>query len=201
VTEVPWIEAATIGSESAHETWALAATQVLEQVASGYHAVVTIKELGEAIQQRSRIRTRQPAGQWLGDVLFRVTSGCFERRQSNLSALCVTDLGTMPDWYADTVLVLRGSAPVDVDKHAAGERLDCYRDFAADLPADGGVAALPPRPERPARVSPPRSSGVRVSREPRISTPRKPAASDVVYKICPTCFMALPGNGICDNCD
>lgn len=201
MTEVPWVEAATIGSEAAHETWALAATQVLEQTAGSYRAVITISELGDAIQQRSRIRTRQPARQWLGDVLFRVTSSCFERRQPNLSALCVTDSGEMPDWYADTVLHLRGTRAADADQQAAEDRLDCYRDFAADLPADGGEPALPPRPQRLVRASTPRAAGVRSPREPRVSTPRRPAATDVMPKICPTCFMALPASGICDNCD
>lgn len=201
MTEVPWVEAATIGSEAAHETWALAATQVLEQVASAYHAVVTINELGDAIQQRSRIRTRQPPRQFLGDVLFRVTTSCVERRQPNLSALCVTETGLMPDWYADTVLHLRGVQLADAAQAAAEERLDCYREFAADLPADGGVPALPPRPERPHRVAIPRAAGVRAVREPRVTTPRKPAATDVMPKICPTCFMALPASGRCDNCD
>ena len=34
------------------------------------------------------------------------------------------------------------------------------------------------------------------------STPSRPrvAASDRVDKLCPTCFLALPATGICDNC-
>jgi len=199
VSEVPWVEAATIGSESAHQTWALAATQVLEQVAADYHGLISVAALGVAIQERTRIRTRAPARQWLGDVLFRVTSDCFERRQPNLSALVVGDAGFMPDWYADTVLHLRGAAVADPEQHAAEERLDCYRELAADLPADGGVPALPPRTQRPVRVS--SGSSPRAPREPRVSTPRRVAATDVVPKICPTCFMAIPASGICDNCD
>lgn len=201
MSDVPWVEAATIGSESAHETWALAATQVLEQVASSYRGVIAIPELGSRIQERSRIRTRQPARQWLGDVLFRVTSDCLERRVPNLSSLCIDASGLMPGWYADTVLHLRGTALDDPDRHAAEERLDCYREYAADLPADGGSPTLPPQPERVVRVARPSSGGTRVAREPRVATPRKPAASDVVYKICPNCFMALAANGTCDNCD
>lgn len=201
MSEVPWVEAATIGSEAAHQTWALAATQVLEQVASEYHGVISIGLLGSRLQERSRIRTKAPARQWLGDVLFRVTSDCFERRQPNLSSLVVDEAGFMPDWYADTVLHLRGTRPTDPEQHAAEERLDCYREFAADLPAGGGTPALPPRTQRVARVSASRSSSPRAPREPRVAAPRRVAATDVMPKICPTCFMALPSSGRCDNCD
>ena len=35
----------------------------------------------------------------------------------------------------------------------------------------------------------------------RATTPRpRVAASDRVDKLCPTCFLALPATGICDNC-
>lgn len=60
--------------------------------------------------------------------------------------------------------------------------------------------SLPP----PQRVPGTRSA---TPRTPRATTPRtttsrpRVAASDRVDKLCPTCFLALPATGICDNCD
>lgn len=32
------------------------------------------------------------------------------------------------------------------------------------------------------------------------ATPRRTAASDRPVNVCPTCFMAIPATGVCDNC-
>ena len=40
----------------------------------------------------------------------------------------------------------------------------------------------------------PRAAATRAPSRPRV------AASDRVDKLCPTCFLALPATGICDNC-
>ncbi|GHG50528.1 hypothetical protein GCM10011331_13250 [Flavimobilis marinus] len=34
----------------------------------------------------------------------------------------------------------------------------------------------------------------------KAAAPRKPAVPERVAPICPTCFMTLPGTGVCDNC-
>ena len=58
-------------------------------------------------------------------------------------------------------------------------------------------------PPAPQRVPGTRST---TPRTPRAATPRtttarpRVAASDRVDKLCPTCFLALPATGICDNC-
>jgi len=46
------------------------------------------------------------------------------------------------------------------------------------------------RPERPARAA----------RPTKPKAPAKPAKPEPVTAICPTCFMALPATGVCDNC-
>jgi hypothetical protein len=68
-------------------------------------------------------------------------------------------------------------------------------------------------PEPPGWVPPPPPPPVVepvVSRAPaprRTTTPRAPRApkaparpAEPAVKVCPTCFMALPATGICDNC-
>jgi len=205
VTEVPWTEASVLGPDVSRETWALAARMLLEETARDYHAVVSYQELADYVQQRSRIRTKQPMRYWIGDVLFRVSKTCAEKREPLLMALCVNAAGSVGEGYQVAVEELRGERITgDADDHAAAERLDCYRWFGADLPPGGGEPALAPalQATREGRSAPhtPRASRSS-SRTPAAPRARKSAASDVVQKICPTCFMALPASGICDNCD
>ncbi len=204
MNDVAWIEAATIGSEAARETWALAARHLLADVAADYQAVLTVQDLGDAVQQRSRIRTRQAVHYWIGEVLYRVAADCERRREPNLGSLCIRADGSMGDWYADTVLTLRSEAVTDADEHAAIERLECYRRNGAELPEGGGephrtVRTTPSRIRTTApKVSTTRSSGAstRVAKTPRVAKSDAPPP-----KVCGTCFMALPASGHCDYCD
>lgn len=206
--EVAWIEARTLDPESTRATWAMAARHVLADVAADYHAVISVADLGAAVQQRTRIRTRQSPTLWLGDVLYRVAQDCHRRREPLLGSLCVGADGRMSDWYADTVATVRGDDVSDPEQHAAQERLECYRRHGADLPPGGGEPALPPR--REARTRAPRApraaggSGTGASRTsaaatPRRTTTRKPEPAPPA--VCSRCFMALPATGLCDNCD
>lgn len=54
-----------------------------------------------------------------------------------------------------------------------------------------------PAPRRTTTRSTARSS-VRSTGTPR---PTRTAASDRPVKLCPTCYLALPATGVCDNCD
>lgn len=58
------------------------------------------------------------------------------------------------------------------------------------------------RDHSPPAPTTPRSRTSRTGSSSRSTTPRKPrvAASDKPVKLCPTCFLALPATGICDNC-
>jgi hypothetical protein len=40
----------------------------------------------------------------------------------------------------------------------------------------------------------------RAPKEPTVAVPKRIAASDRPVNVCPTCFMAIPATGICDNC-
>ena len=206
VSDVPWIEAATLGREDAHATWALAARMRLEELAAQYHATTTHGELADWVQQRSRIRTRQQPRHWLGDVLYRTMTENQERREPFLAALVVDPTGHVGSGYAGRVQFLRGgAAPVDADGHAATERLECYRAFGAALPEGGGVPGPVPQAVAPrgSAGNRPADAGTGQRRSAPRSAPRggRVAKTDVVPKICDRCFMALPASGQCDTCD
>jgi hypothetical protein len=57
--------------------------------------------------------------------------------------------------------------------------------FDVVLDEDALAAAKPPRVRRASPAKPRRTT----------------AASPAPVKVCPTCFMALPATGVCDNCD
>lgn len=209
MNDTPWIEARTIDLENVRETYALAARHVLADVATDYHAVITVPEFARQIQERTRIRNRQAPGLWIGDVLYRVAKDCHRRREPLLGSLVVGTDGLMPEWYADTVNAVRGDVVANPQMHAAEERLECYRTHGAEIPPGGGEAALPPAREparRVGRTSSPRSSASRAStpRTPRATAARTPAPAKPAppaEKLCPSCFMVLPATGHCDNCD
>ncbi|WP_182379627.1 hypothetical protein [Nocardioides sp. WS12] len=73
--------------------------------------------------------------------------------------------------------------------------------FGITEPAPPGwvppVIEVPAVVEKLVPVKAPRAPRATKAAVPR--TPAKPAKSDVVFKICPTCFMALPSTGVCDN--
>ncbi|WP_110181867.1 hypothetical protein [Nocardioides solisilvae] len=205
--EVAWIEARTLDVETTRETFALAARHVLADTATEYHAVITVAELAQAVQQRTKIRQRQAPSLWMGDVLYRVAKDCRRRAEPLLGALCVGPDGRMSEWYADTVNSVRGDVVTDPEQHAAEERLECYRRHGAELPPGGGEPALPPRRELARRPGGTRTSAPRAPREPRqprapketVSKARQPDPPKAAT--CPRCFMQLPATGLCDTCD
>lgn len=173
-----------VGADESRAAWAEAAREVLVDTARCYHAVITAKELGAAVQERSGIRSSKPVYRWIGDVLGLVARECATRDEPLLSALCVTAAGSVADSYADVVLELTGERPADPDVHAADQRLLCYQQYdAVGLPDDGGHRALTTQlSEARARA-------------------RKKYHAEKAVPLCPTCQMALPATGSCDNCD
>ncbi len=158
------------------ETWARAARDVLVRTAASYHAVVREADLAEELMASTDIRTTRHYDLWLPKVLGPISVFCERMGEPNLVALVV---GTSDDLVA------------------ARERLECYQ-WAGSAPADGGVAAQLPgtAPKRPARA--------RAATTKRAGAPApKPrvAKTDRPVSVCPTCFMALPATGVCDNCD
>lgn len=180
---VAWRDAADLDADEPRAAWALAARDSLAEVARSYRAVITSKELAALVQERTRIRTAQPAQHWINDVLARVAVDCVERGEPNLASLCVNTQGSVGEGYLVAVKKATGEVPADGDVHAADQRLECYRFHqAVRLPEDGGTAALTPR--------------LAASR----ARARKVAREAVPVNTCPTCFMAIPSTGVCDNC-
>ncbi len=87
----------------------------------------------------------------------------------------------------DAVLRFAGIPPLEDtmqrEEHAALSRLECYQwAGAAALPADGGKPAFAPR------------LADAIARKEPESRPKR------ALRICPTCHMAVPLSGACDNC-
>ena len=160
------------------EAWSQAALPVLLHTARVYNGVITYKELGEAVQQHTGIRTRVLLMNWIGQVLESVAAECHRRGELQLTALCVHQDGTVGAGYAGAVGRYGGGVPDDPEVHAAEVRLACYRKYASDVPSDGGRAQLT------------RQEAAR----------RRAAAPPPPVQLCPVHHIALPRTGICDEC-
>ena len=170
-----------VTTEVAHAAWAEAARELLIESARRYHHVITTKDLAAGAQERTGLVATRRAHHWIADVLALVAAECAARGEPNLTSLCVNAQGSVGGGYLP---VGTDADPVDADDHAAVERLACYAYFGAPgLPADGGVAVLT------ARLSASRS---------RL---RKAALDARVLDTCPTCYLVLPAQGGCNNCD
>jgi hypothetical protein len=179
-----WRSAADVGPDAARSAWAEVAREQLIITARRYGSVTTYKELGEVVQERSGIRTKQRLHVWLSDVLRQVARDCAARDEPNLGSLCVNAAGSVGEGYRLAVAETTGQAPPDPDRDAAHVRLECHRHFGAvDLPAGGGSAALTPR--------------LAATR----TRTRKAAHEARPVPTCPTCHLALTASGVCDNCD
>jgi hypothetical protein len=138
------------------------------------------------VQKASGIYTSTNAHYWIGRVLNQVAAVNAVKGEPALTSLVVHRVqGTVGDDY-DEVLRLAGepaiSDPNEREKHAAAARMECYRWAGAKMPEDGGNAALSPKLAQ------------------RITRERKRAREEAPPTVCPTCFMAIPPTGVCDNC-
>lgn len=172
-----------VGTDAARAAWAEVARELLTTTASRYQAVVTHKELGLAVQERSGITTTQLQHYWIGDVLRRVSEECASRGEPDLSSLCVNSAGSVGSGYRALAAAHSGEEPQDPDAHAARARLACYRHFGATMPDNGGAPALTPK------LAATRTRARKAAQEAR------PVA------LCPHCHLALTATGVCDNCD
>ena len=156
------------------ETWALTAREILTRTAGTYHAVIREDQLAEELQVATSIRTTRALDRWLPKVLAPVSVLCDSVGEPPLTALVVG---------------------AHDDLAAARDRLECYQ-WAGSAPADGGVPAQLPdsAPRRPSRA---RTAG---SRPAAPAPKRRVAKTDRPVNVCPTCFMAIPATGVCDNC-
>jgi hypothetical protein len=174
---------APVDPADAQAAWIPLAREALERTAREYHGVIRYGELAEEVQEKSGIRTRQVVRSWIGDILAGVSRDCQERSEPLLSALCVQQDGTIGAGFGAALVESRGGPePADLDQAAAEERLECYRYFGAQLPADGGRAALTPEVFKRRNVA------------------ARKARAERVRPSCPSCHIALPASGVCEYC-
>jgi hypothetical protein len=160
------------------ETWTPIAHEILVRTAGTYHAVVRETALAEELLATSSIRTTRHHDRWLSKVLAPIALLCEHNGEPPLTSLVV------------------GASD---DLEAARQRLECYR-WTGSAPADGGVPAQLPG-SAPKRAARPRSATRTSERSPARTPAPRVAKTDKPVAVCPTCFMALPATGVCDNCD
>ncbi|WP_347354350.1 hypothetical protein [Intrasporangium sp.] len=172
--------------------WAKHAYEILVETAGRYDAVITYADFGEQIQQRSGLWTKAAAGNWVAALLVDLTKVSNVRGEPALASLVVHQQDGQVGAGYNEVLRAAGLGriedPVARELQAATTRLECYRHWGADVPADAAPHLAPAaRRTRPRRQSRP---------------PRSHAASSTVRRgaVCPTCFMEMPLSGACPNC-
>lgn len=156
-----------VSNADALTAWTPAARAALLETARRYHALLDPEALAARVQTDTGIATDQAAGEWVGRLLDRVAAEAVRRDEPPLAALCV--IGADSD-------------------EAAAARLRCYRAYADDLPADGGMPARVARPAPLRREPRPRVAPVRQS---------APVLREVT---CTSCWMIVPARETCTSC-
>lgn len=103
-------------------------------------------------------------------------------------------------WSPDNQQILQGGpSPHEISSTPKFRPTEAAR---AVLEAVGIDDPVPPGWVPPVVVAPePAAAPVRRPSRPRAAPkPKAPPKPEQTAKICPTCFMALPATGICDNC-
>jgi hypothetical protein len=163
-----------VSNSDALTTWTPIARDALLETAHTYRAVLTDEQLAAVVQQRSGIVHDQPAVGWIDKLLDRVAAEALRRGEPPLAALCLGDSD---------------------DRVKAERRLECYRAYADDVPADGGSAEVHRRiVARPAATR----------REPRQRTTTPRARATPVPSLrevtCPSCWMIVAARPTCSSC-
>lgn len=162
-----------VSNSDALAAWTPVARDVLLETARRYHAAITGDAFAHEVQRLSGILADQPAEAWIVRLLDRVAADAERRGEPPLATLCPR----ADDSAAD-----------------AAARLECYRAYADDVPADGG------QPGRVFRVAPartPRSS--RTTTPSRTGAPRPPA-NQLREVTCTSCWMIVAARETCTSC-
>lgn len=200
------------------DAWVKAARPFLIQIARRYGSLTTPNDVAEEVQALSGVRTKKPAEAWIGDVLDAVGLECGARGEPLLTAFCIGPDGRVGDRYRELVVQLDGSAPGDIELHAAAQRVEAHQYHGATMPVEPRPV-LPPElakqraanAKRPSTRAPAtkstsgRAPSTKAPATPRVrkpAVPKKPKKPELpVRPVCPTCFLQLPATGRCDNCD
>ncbi|CAN5142600.1 hypothetical protein BH09ACT12_BH09ACT12_07980 [soil metagenome] len=208
-----WYEPEGTGTSEAIalETWARVAHTILEETAATYHGTITEGALAHRLLTETGIATARPHPRWLPKLLQPLSALHHRDGYPPLTALVVDGRGWVGERYDDVLRAadqLPVTDPTARERHAARARLECYQ-WAGSAPQDGGhpeivemKASRAPRAPRAATSSSSSASArtPRAPREPKPVVPKKVAATDRPVNVCPTCFMAIPATGVCDNC-
>jgi hypothetical protein len=164
-----------VSNSDALTTWTPIARDALLETAHTYHAVLTDEQLAAVVQQQSGIAHDQPAITWIDKLLDRVAAEALRRGEPPLAALCLGDTD---------------------DRVKADRRLQCYRAYADDVPADGGTAEVHRRVvSRPAATR--RDPRQRATATPRARVTPAPSLREVT---CPSCWMIVAARPTCSSC-
>lgn len=166
------------------KTWTPLAYDLLQDTAGSYGGVVTYLELSDHVQSKSGQRTTMLLMNWIGPMLDLIAKQAHRAEDPPLASLCVRADGTIGDGYLKSIVATTGGEVEDLQQRAAEDRLECYRKYASDLPADGGVATL-----------------TKQARAKKERVTRKPVVEKAQGDICPTCFMQKSLTGLCNTCD
>lgn len=165
------------------EKWAQAAVPVLQEVAGTYGDFITYKALATRVFEATQTSTRMLVPNFSSRLLNRVIHLCLQNNLPSLTSLVVSAAdGTVGTGF-DAALRASGRDVPDTalerERIAAAERLECYKECGADVPA-GAEPQLTPK--YAARVNPPKKEAPRP----------KP--------VCAIHGIQLPATGVCDYC-
>ncbi|GAA2172997.1 hypothetical protein GCM10009846_13170 [Agrococcus versicolor] len=180
-----------VSQSDALRQWAPAAREVLVAVAHEYGAWITEEDLAERVQAATGVTTRQPAQEWVGNLLARVAAEAAMRGEPRLASLCVrADLSV-----GDHAGSVPGEGVQARERLAAEDRLECYRAFGATLPPGGGQPQLTPRTVA-------RPAATRTAPRARRTTPvpRALPTGSMREVTCLACFMVVPAADTCRDC-
>ncbi|QOT19274.1 hypothetical protein [Paenarthrobacter sp. YJN-5] len=163
--------------------WSEAAVPVLQEVARTYGNHITYKDLATRVFDITGVRTDMLVNNLSSMLLGKVIRICREQSLPSLTSLVVTAAdGTVGPGF-DEALRAAGKdipeSPLERERAAAAERLECYRVYCPDVPADA-VPQLTPKYE--ARVNPVKKEAPRLR------------------PVCSVHGIQLPATGICDDC-
>jgi hypothetical protein len=191
-------DGAPLTAEEALRIWAAEAYAMLVETASQYGRVVSADQLAHGVQEHTGVRSTERPSSWLNKVLTLVVYRCHATGEPPLTSLVVSpSTGTVGPAYSEVQRVTGALHLSDVnrEKAAAQGRLDAYRRYAPDVPAN--AEAVLTTKFVAARAQAKVTAKARMPKRPVVLPP-----PDVpLTRICPRCFLETPIIGDCQNCD
>jgi hypothetical protein len=191
-------DGAPLTSEEALRIWAGEAYTMLVETAYVYGRVISADQLAHAVQEHTGVRSTERPSSWLNRVLTLVVYRCSATGEPPLTSLVVSpSTGMVGPAYSEVQRVTGALHLSDVnrEKAAAQARLDAYRKYASDVPANA----------EPVLSSKFQAARAKAKVDAKARMPKRPVVlppPDVpLTRICPRCFLETPIIGDCQNCD